>query len=292
MDLKNAHPIVSFFYFVLTGCIMMTAKDPIICMISLVSVCIFSFSLRGMKTGISDIMFYFPMLIMVSLVNPLISHNGATPLFFLNGNPVTLEAVLYGVMMGISVISVLYLCVCFSEIVTEDKILYLLGNITPKFALMISMTMHFVPLFKERYRNTKNAQKTLGCFSSESRFDRLKTAFTVFSAVISQSIERSVETSASMKARGYGIGKRSCFSRFKYTRSDAALTVCVLTLSVFVITTQILGILNFDFYPRITSIEFSHIRIVVYIAYAVLMLIPFILKIKEDLKWKYLISKI
>lgn len=292
MDIRSAHPIVSFLYFVLTGCIMMTADDPVICIISLVSTCLFSFSLRGMRTGSSDLLFYLPMLAMVSIINPMISHNGATPLFFLNGNPVTLEAVIYGVMMGVSVIAVLYLCVCLSEIVTEDKILYLLGNIVPKFALMISMTMHFVPLFKERYRDTRNAQRTLGCFSGESRFDRMRIAFTVFSAVIAQSIERSVQTSASMKARGYGIGKRSCYSRFKFTRSDAVLAVCVLLLSGYVILMQIFGKLNFDFYPRITVIEFTPMRIFVYAAFAALMLLPIILKIKEDLKWKYLISRI
>ena len=41
--------------------------------------------------------FYVPLFLLVAVTNPLFSHNGVTPLFFLNGNPVTLEALLYGV---------------------------------------------------------------------------------------------------------------------------------------------------------------------------------------------------
>ena len=43
---------------------------------------------KGERRG--DFAFYLFMFFLVAVTNPLFSHNGVTPLFFLNGNPVTL----------------------------------------------------------------------------------------------------------------------------------------------------------------------------------------------------------
>ena len=292
MTLKSIHPITAFVYFVLVSSVMMISRDPVLQCIALVSVCTYSFLLFGVRVGFSDIAFYLPLLLMISVINPMFSHNGMTPLFFLNGNPVTLEAVLYGIVIGISVIAVLYLCKCFSEIMTGDKILYLLGNIMPKMALMISMTLGFVPLFKERYKKKSEAQRTLGVYSAESRADRLKCALAVFSATVSQSLERSVELSASMKARGYGAGKRSSYSLFRFTASDILLLTACIILSAVIFIFFAIGTLDFAFYPKMSDLSFDLAHIISYGAFFVLAFIPSALEIKENLKWKYLISKI
>jgi len=270
----------------------MLTRDPVIQITALFSAALYSFLLFGVRTGFSDLFFYLPMMIMISLINPMFSHNGMTPLFFLNGNPVTLEAVVCGIFIGVSVIAVLWLCKCLGEIISGDKILFLLGNVFPKLALMLSMTMRFIPLFKERYKKASDAQKTLGIYSSSSRADRIKCAVSVFSAVISQSLERSVETAASMKSRGYGIGKRSCYSTFRFTCGDLLLIAFSLSAFLILILTYALGVLDFEFYPRITDISFGALRILAYVAFTSLALLPSVLEIKENLKWKYLISKI
>ena len=42
------------------------------------------------------------------LINPVISHNGVTVLFFVNDNPVTAEALVYGSAVGAMIVSVMY----------------------------------------------------------------------------------------------------------------------------------------------------------------------------------------
>lgn len=292
MNLKTAHPFTALVFFALAGILSMLTKDPIFSLTALIFVMLYSLLLFGIREWLSDIAFYLPLFLMISVINPMFSHNGMTPLFFLNGNPVTLEAVIYGVFIGVFVIAILYLCKCFTEIMTGDKILFLLGNIAPKIALMISMILRFVPLFKERYKKASDAQKALGVYSSESRTDRLKCAAEVFSAVISQSLERSVEVSASMRSRGYGAGKRSSYSLFRFTRADALLTSACILIFALIFISYLFGVLSFDFYPRISDLSFDLPHILTYGAYAVFMLIPVALEIKENLKWKYLISKI
>ena len=64
------------------------------------------------KAILSDMGFYLPLFLLVAVTNPLFSHNGVTPLFFMNGNPVTLEAVVYGVFyLGDGCRSAVLVCV-------------------------------------------------------------------------------------------------------------------------------------------------------------------------------------
>lgn len=65
----------------------------------------------------------------------------------MNGNPITLEAILYGVFIGAMLIAVMYWFSCFNYIMTSDKLL-LLGNVSPKISLVISSALRFIPLLK------------------------------------------------------------------------------------------------------------------------------------------------
>lgn len=52
--------------------------------------------MHAVRPFCGGIAFYVSMFLLVAVTNPLFSHNGVTPLFYLNGNPVTLEAFVYG----------------------------------------------------------------------------------------------------------------------------------------------------------------------------------------------------
>ena len=46
-------------------------------------------------------MFFF---LLMAFANPLLVHNGETVLFFMNDNPVTLEAMIYGGMSSLMIV--------------------------------------------------------------------------------------------------------------------------------------------------------------------------------------------
>lgn len=88
---------------------------------------------------------------------------------------------------------------------TSDKFIYLFGRIIPSLSLILSMTFRFVPKFKEQVQEVSNAQKSMGRDSSEgSVFARVKNSIRILSAVITWSLENAIDTSDSMKSRGYG----------------------------------------------------------------------------------------
>ena len=59
-----------------------------------------------------------------------------------------------------------------------------------------------------------------------------------------------------------------------------------------VIAAIIKGSFDTVFYPLFTVAELDTIAFIGYISYAVLLMIPIILKLLETFRWKYLMSKI
>ena len=289
---ETVHPMVAMFYFVLVLIIAMFTSHPILYIEALAGALCFCFMLERKKTFIKGFAFYIPVFIIIALTNPLFSHNGVTPLFFMNGNPVTLEALLYGVAAATMLIAVMYWCKCYSIIMTTDKFLYLFGKAVPKLSLVLSMALRFIPMFKRRMKQVRHAQKAMGMYSGKGYFDKLRASMSVFYALIAWSLENSVETGNSMRARGYGLKGRTHFSLFKFTRRDGIFALITAIAFTVLLAGIIAGGADFNFYPKITSIDTGLLAILVYISFGIITFLPFILEVEENLKWTYLKSKI
>ena len=153
---------------------------------------------RGRRTC-RDTVFDILLFLLVAVTNPLFVHSGATPLFFLNGNAVTAEAVLCGIGLAVTLLSAVVWFRCFNIIMTSDKLLFLFGRLSPKIALLLSSALRFVPLFGEQARKIRAAQRTMGLYASDSLTDRLCSALRVYSALITWALENAVDTGSSMK---------------------------------------------------------------------------------------------
>lgn len=288
----NYHPICLMIYFLSVIIIAMFVQNPVLQLSALFGAVLFCICLQRKKEILSGFYFYIPLFILVTLTNPLFSHNGVTPLFFLNGQAVTLEAFVYGVAIAVMVIGVMLWCRCYSEIMTSDKFLYLFGRVIPKLSLVLSMILRFIPQFKKQIKKVKNAQKTMGMYSSKSRVERINSSLKVFFVMISWSLENSFETSISMKARGYGVKKRTNYSIFTFSSNDVVLLSSTLLFLLITIVSVSIGKMDFWYYPSISEINVSVFSIITYISFFLLSFTPFFIEIKEAFKWKYYISKI
>ena len=283
------HPLSLLVYFLSELLIAMFVTNPVIQLSALLGGTLFCATLVPRRELGANLGFYIPMMLLVAVTNPLFSHNGVTPLFFLNGNPVTLEAILYGVSIAVMVVGVMLWCKCYSEVMTGDKFLYLFGRAAPKLSLVLSMTLRFVPLLRRQMHKVSAAQKAMGLYSGSGIVARAQSAMRVFTAMIAWSFENAMDTAASMKARGYG---RTQFSLFRFRASDAALlTVCAALLGT-VAAGAAVGAVTFYFYPRITPLPAATGAVTVYAAFGMLSALPFILEVKEALVWRFCVSKI
>ncbi|MDF2567171.1 MAG: energy-coupling factor transporter transrane protein EcfT [Oscillospiraceae bacterium] len=289
---SSYHPVVLLCYFLsVTVMVMFTAHPVLLAEALLGGICFCTVLERG-NQFFRNLAFYVPLFLMIAVVNPLFSHNGMTPLFFLNGNPVTLEAILYGIDIAVMLVAVMYWCKCYNIIMTSDKFIYLFGKAVPKISLILSMALRFIPLFKIQMKKVSVAGKAMGLYSSKSRVDKVRSGMRVFSVMVTWSLENAVETSDAMKARGYGLKGRSHFSLFRFTARDAVLLSLTILLTAIVLTGTGLGSTAFLFYPKITHMSFTPFSVVVYVAFGVLCFLPFLIEVKENMKWKYFVSKI
>lgn len=286
----SLHPTVTAIYFLSVTVFTMFSVNPAVIALSLVGALLFILSCDKLSPG--DIAFYLGLALLVSVTNPLFSHSGVTPLFFLNGNPVTLEAVLYGVDIALMLVSVICWFRAVNRVFTSDKLLYLAGKLSPKISLLISSALRFIPLIKGRADTVRRAQMSMGLYSSAAWTDKLKATFRLYSALITWSLENAVDTGSSMKARGYGLGKRSHYMLYKFTFTDVVVLAVILLCDVVLAVMMLMGVLDFSFYPSIVYPPVTIHTVLAVAAMLSLFMLPFVLNVKESLLWKYYRSKI
>lgn len=287
--LCNINPVAAAVYFLLTAGIAMFSMNPFILAFSFFGAVIFCFVRNGytqMKTHIFSLMLF----IIMALINPLVNHNGATVIFVMNHNPVTLEALIYGIAASAMIISVLYWFRSFTDIMTSDKLLYIFGGLSPKLALIFSMALRFVPLFGKQIEKTEQAQKATGLYKDDNIADTFKGRTGVFGIIITWALENGIITADSMTARGYGVGKRTHFSIFRIRMRD--IFFMLITVMLFILTLWGISAAEFSYFPEIRVSEMNLRVVTGFVSYGILVFLPTILEIKEALKWKYLKSKI
>ena len=218
-NVNRLHPSALLIYFLTVILLPMFVLEPVILALSLVgsALCLLCVKKSGDKSGV---VLYTVLFIAITAINPLISHNGETELFFINNKPITLEATIYGAVSAVMIIGILVWFRSFSIVMTGEKLLYVVGSVAPKTAMILCTALRYVPLFKKQHEKIKAAQTAMGLYTADNITDRLRGSARVFSILTTWSLENSIDTADSMKARGYGLKHRKPFSLYKYHTSD------------------------------------------------------------------------
>lgn len=285
------HPLVAFISLMSVMCLTVFTLSPPVTLISLIGALAFFVSLHGMREFFKNLAYLLPFFLVIILTNPLFSHNGVTVLFFLNGLPITLEALLYGAELGGMMLAVIVWGRCFSAIMTSDKILLLIGSLFPTTALTLSIVLRNIPLFKKRWREIVRGQKTMGYYSDDSLMTRLRGSVKAFSALVTFAIEGAVDSGASMMSRGYNTGRRTCYSRYIFRAKDAFLVVFIAIFDIAAVI-SVAKVPKTAFYPTFSGVGASFFDICLYLVFALLSFLPVGLEILEKLRWTYYRSKI
>ena len=229
-----------------------------------------------------------PTLLLASAINPMFSHAGVTILFYLdNGNPITLESIVYGVAVGGMLITVIIWFSCYNAVMTSDKFIYLFGRIIPALSLILSMVLRFVPRFKAQIKKISSAQKCIGRdVSSGNILMRVRNGLTILSILITWALENAIETADSMKSRGYGLKGRTAFSIYQFDSRDKRLLLVFIICTVFICLGIYQRVTVITFFPSIMIQPYSYFHLIVYSAYTIFLCTPMILNITEDMKWK------
>ena len=288
---SSYHPLILFLYFCVVLSFNMFFMHPVILMISLFSVFIYSVILNGTKALKFNVLYMLPITLIVALINPLFNHSGVTILFYLNNNPVTLESIVFGVILAVLFISVMIGFSCFNKVMTSDKLMYLFGKLIPILSLMFSMTLRFVPRYKAQLKRISNAQKCIGMDASRGNIiKRIKNGVRMISILITWALENAIESADSMKARGFGLKGRTSFSVFSWKKRDKIFIVFEIILFVIILTGMELGKFKSEYIPMIIISGMDEKSFLFFLTYAVFCLLPVMADVKESIVWSKLKS--
>ena len=286
------HPAVNFIFFVFAIGITMFSMDPLFLAVTLAASWAWSILLSGRRAIRFNLLITVPILLITSVINTLFNHNGATVLFWLFGNRITLEAFLFGLSGAVMLSAVIVWFTSFNVVMTSDKFIYLFGKAAPVLALTLSMIFRFIPLLKSRYKEISMGQRCMGRHTETRFLSRVRQTVKEVSILISWSLESSIETSDSMEARGYGLKGRTSFHLFKFTARDGRLLAWMAGLGLAAAAGCFLGASGMDYYPTIVFHEFTLLKAVSLVCYSLLLATPLIIDILGEKKWQRLKSEI
>lgn len=263
---STLHPATLVTYFVAVVALAFTANTPVLLAVSLLSGLVLSCLLGVWKSSL----FTLPLVLFIVILNPLLSHTGTTVLFYLNGDPITLEALLYGVRSGLTIVGAVLWFSVASVTVSEDKLLYAFSKPLPTVSLVVSMILKTVALFKKQYATQREALQTLGFSTKSGPLKlRIRTGAKLLVSVVTLGLEQSVDTAVSMTARGYGNRGKTRVSTYRFTLTDGVVIALTLLLTSATVT--------------LTSFKLITLSS---ICYGVLLNTPLLHWVKEEIKWK------
>ena len=283
------HPAVNFLFFMgAIGC-GVVIRHPAYLVTSVAAGIVYYLLLNG-KKGWKFILGLLPLFVLLTAVNPLFNTYGDRVLCQVFGRPYTLEALLYGAAIAGMFVKMTVWFGCYNKVLTSDKFTSLFGNLIPALSLLLVMVLRLVPTFIRKTKAISGARCAIGKGVSEGagNKEKLESDLTVLGALTSWALEGSVVTGDSMRARGYGSAKRSSFMLYTMDKENWILLIAQIILLLGVITVGALGQVNADYTPTLTIAPVSWGVIV----YALYLLIPTALQIKEAISWHISRSKI
>ena len=213
------HPIVEFIKFIILIFVCCTTENPIVIGAFLVMSLVIT---RG-KLWFSSLWVFF----VIWVIDIVTVSEGVTALGYRNFHLITMEGVVYGLLMGMRMVALLNLAWTMSHDLKMDKIVVITSYIAPPVSLIISMTIRAVRRYSEKYKEIFYFHKSM---ENDDLIHRIYIAVKSLSILLDWSLENGLETAWSMKSRKYGTRRRSSYHNIRITQNDiceiAAEIIC------------------------------------------------------------------
>lgn len=281
--LDTLHPAVQLLFFGVILVFCMAALHPVYLGLSFLSAISFSVYLCGWRASLRSMIWLLPIILLTAFINPLFSSLGSTELISLGKKIFYLESFMFGLCMGVMLVSVILWFSNAAQLLSSDKVMSVLGTRIPILALVISMTMRFVPRFVEQ--GTQISETAQACSSARGKNGKEKMGANIrlTSVLMAWSMENSLETADAMRVRGWGARvRRSTYQRYHMRAYDVVVAWGITTLAGInaVLAWSICS--AYSFYPVMDVLSFR----VGFVLYAVLVFAPLLFCLLDDLRWK------
>ena len=193
-----------------------------------------------------------PLALLATLVNPFVTREGLTVFLRLGELPpfghvdLTVEALVYGGLIGLRLVAVVAAFALFTAAVDPDEILRLFRRVSFRSALAASLAVRLVPVLARDGRRLAEAQR---CRARPLEGNRARVA--VLRAVASGALDRALDVAATLEVRGYATAGRAPARRSvrPWSRHDLAFAASAAAVVGLVVGARLTGTAAFDPYP-------------------------------------------
>lgn len=195
------------------------------------------------------LLFALPFALVIALLNPLITRNGLTVIARLGEAPalgrvdVTLEALVYGCVLGLRALALILCCALYAAVVDPDEVLRLFRRVSFRSALTATLATRMVPVLQRDGRRMADAQRC--------RPGAPPSRVALVRAVAAGALDRAVDVAAALEVRGYGTARRPPRARAPWSRHDAAFAAVTLLLLAGTLAAWLADVAAFDTYPLV-----------------------------------------
>ncbi len=221
--------------------------------------------------------FALPLAVMIAIVNALVVRQGLTVLLRLGeAGPlgqvdITLEALVYGMVLGLRVVLVGMACALAAATVDPDELLRALRPLSFRSALTAALATRMVPVLTRDARRMHEARRCRPDGGGSPNAARIA----LVRAVTTNALDRAVDVAATLELRGYGA--RTAVARGvrrPYSRHDAAVGAAAAGLLLVGLGARLAGVAAVDAYPRI-SLSTGATELLLVVLLAAIALLPF-----------------
>jgi len=287
MRFDSYHPVINFIYFAAAIFCTVNFQHPVFLGISYLIFFGYSVKLNGRRALIFNLCL-IPLIMAYAAYFSCYNHFGVTNLRanFI-GNQITLEAMVVGVVRGVTIASVIMIFSCIFRVVSSDKVVYLFGRISPKLSVFLSILLRFVPRVKQRAGRIELSRKGIGkgCMQG-NLFQRLRHMVGFLSILITWTLEDFVESAASMKCRGYSLKDRTAFSLYRFDNRDRSFVVAMFFCMTVTYMAVALDQTEIIYNPEIMMNRVTIWSYLFYLVYAVFLLLPMGLQIVGEYRFR------
>lgn len=287
------HPLVNFLFFVGALGFGMMLSHPMFSLCALLlALCEYLYLNRRKSKKI--LLWYGMVFFMVLIFNALLNTLGDTVLLrWLNGRPITLEAIIYGIVVGTNFVAVMLWFSCYNCIMTTDKFTFLFGRFAPSITLVLTMILRLIPLLQKKTMSIIHARNCIGkSRKGNGSKEAVQSGMEVLSILTSCALEDAVITADSMRSRGYVDKNHSSYHLYRWKRRDLILIGFYIVFAVVLLYSIGTGAVSVQYFPTIVFSEKTQFAVLGIAAYSLFLVMPLLVDLLEDITWHILKLKI
>ncbi|MFD1849450.1 energy-coupling factor transporter transmembrane component T [Oceanobacillus bengalensis] len=286
---RSYHPYVQFLYYLCVSILAMYFNHPLFLIIACILMVFVNISHDGGRALRKWGLVLIVMSMIIIVLNPFLVSRGTNILFYFRDKQVTLEATIYGITMSLSLVIVLIMFVSFNLVLNGNRFLFIFSKVLPRTAFLIMLAIRFVPLLNRRLEEIGMVHRIRGMSMTEGSIrERAKIGMLRIQLLLTLSLEEAIQTADSMKARGYGIGKKSSYIPYKMEKRDWGWLLTLVLLFLICIVGGSLGYGKIQIYPELGTLHFFLLDWILFVCMISIFSFPLIAEGREKLRWIYL----